>query len=110
MCAHMSETARAFAPSTTAEELDSLSGGKGPGRRDAAPADAVPRGPSPPSPQAYVEIPLEGSDDGHRTTTVDDDEVGAAPTMRVPVRRIELTDDTTFDVYDTSGPYTGYPD
>ena len=110
MGTHMSETARAFAPSTTAEELESLSGGKGPGQSNAAPVDAVTCGPIPSSRKAYVEIPLEGSDDGHRTTTADDDEVGAAPTMRVPVRRIELTDDTTFDVYDTSGPYTGYPD
>jgi len=28
--------------------------------------------------------------------------------MQVPVRRIDLTDGTSFDVYDTSRPYTGY--
>src|SRR5699024_11662774 len=71
MRTHMSETARAFAPSTTAEELESLSGGKGPGQSNAAPVDAVTCGPIPSSRKAYVEIPLEGSDDGHRTTTVD---------------------------------------
>src|SRR5690606_39564526 len=26
--------------------------------------------------------------------------------LRIPVRRIELTNGETFDVYDTSGPYT----
>ena len=35
---------------------------------------------------------------------------GEATILSVPVRRIDLTNDTTFDVYDTSGPYTGYAD
>ena len=64
MGTHMSETARAFAPSTTAEELESLSGGKGPGQSNAAPVDAVTCGPIPSSRKAYVEIPLAQADDG----------------------------------------------
>ncbi|MFN3600256.1 MAG: phosphomethylpyrimidine synthase ThiC [Dietzia sp.] len=57
---------------------------------DTAPIGAVTCGPIHSSTKSYLEIPAEGS------------------TLRVPVRRISLTDDTTFDVYDTSGPYTEY--
>ncbi|MFN3340266.1 MAG: phosphomethylpyrimidine synthase ThiC, partial [Dietzia sp.] len=57
---------------------------------DTTPIGAVTCGPIYSSTKSYLEIPAE---DG---------------TLRVPVRRISLTDDTTFDVYDTSGPYTEY--
>ncbi len=53
--------------------------------------EAVTCGPIHSSTKTYLEVSAEGS------------------TLRVPVRRISLTNDTTFDVYDTSGSYTGTP-
>lgn len=87
MGTHLSDATRAFAPSTTAAELSSLSGGKGPGEQNAAPVDTVTCGPILSSHKAYLDGPAD---------------------MQVPVRRIELTTGSTFDVYDTSGPYTQY--
>ena len=62
--------------------------------KNVAPIDAVTCGPIYSSHKEYTEVECP--------------EAGASGTLRVPVRRIELTNDTTFDVYDTSGPYTGY--
>ena len=45
---------------------------------------------------------------GSTAATTEPAPTGPGVTMQVPVRRIELTDGTSFDVYDTSGPYTGY--
>ena len=86
----------AFAPATSPEEMERLSGGKGPGEKNAAPVDAVTCGPIHASHKAFLDVPCPGA--------------GPEETLRVPVRRIELTNDTTFDVYDTSGPYTAYED
>ena len=58
---------------------------------DGTPIDAVTCGPIHSSSKAHLEVPGESGDG-----------------QRVPVRRIALTDGTTFDVYDTSGPYTAY--
>lgn len=60
---------------------------------DGTPIDAVTCGPIHSSSKAHLEVPGESGDG-----------------QRVPVRRIALTDGTTFDVYDTSGPYTAYAD
>ncbi|HHX85617.1 MAG TPA: phosphomethylpyrimidine synthase ThiC [Actinomycetales bacterium] len=81
-------------PTVSPEELESLSGGRGPGERNAAPVDSVTCGPIHSSRKAYLDVPCDGA--------------GPDGVLRVPVRRIDLTDGTTFDVYDTSGPYTGY--
>src|SRR5690606_4271986 len=59
----------------------------------ATPIGVVTCGPIHSSSKAHLEVPGDTGDD-----------------QRVPVRRIALTTGTTFDVYDTSGPYTGYPD
>ncbi|MFL0577810.1 phosphomethylpyrimidine synthase ThiC [Dietzia sp. 179-F 9C3 NHS] len=83
-------------PTVSPEELESLSGGRGPGERNAAPVDSVTCGPIHSSRKAYLDVPCDGA--------------GPDGVLRVPVRRIDLTDGTTFDVYDTSGPYTGYDD
>ena len=94
MGTHISDAGRAFASSTTAEELEALSGGRGPGEQNAAPVDAVTCGPIRSSRKAHIEV---SHPDG-----------GGDTLLRVPIRRIDLTDGTTFDVYDTSGPYTQY--
>ncbi|WP_019202051.1 phosphomethylpyrimidine synthase ThiC [Tsukamurella sp. 1534] len=48
--------------------------------------------------------PIEGSEKGYRNVP------GAETTLRVPFRRINLTNGEHHDVYDTSGPYTQYID
>ena len=90
----LNNASAAFAPTTSPEELESLSGGKGPGEKNAAPVDSVTCGPIYSSHKAYLEVPCA--------------DAGPEGVLRVPTRRIELTNNTTFDVYDTSGPYTGY--
>ena len=93
---HLQNASEAFAPRPTPEQLAELSGGKGPGEKNAAPVDTVTCGPIHASHKAFLDVPCPGA--------------GPEETLRVPVRRIELTNDTTFDVYDTSGPYTAYDD
>ena len=62
--------------------------------------------------KTYLSVEAPGYDDDNATTPPPVTDSGAATgpgvMMQVPVRRIELTDGTSFDVYDTSGPYTGY--
>lgn len=65
-----------------------------PAVKNAAPVDSVTCGPIYSSHKEYVAVECAAA--------------GGDGMVRVPVRRIELTNDTTFDVYDTSGPYTGY--
>ena len=89
-----------------------------------APVDTVTCGPIYSSRKTYVgvEAPVFDDDDN---TTINSAQTGTSSgavagslsaksaispgaAMQVPVRRIDLTDNTSFDVYDTSGPYTGY--
>ena len=61
--------------------------------------------------KTYLGVEAPGYDDDNATTPppfTDNTTDGPGVTMQVPARRIELTDGTSFDVYDTSGPYTGY--
>ena len=61
--------------------------------------------------KTYLGVEAPGYDDDNATTPppfTENNPAGSGVTMQVPARRIELTDGTSFDVYDTSGPYTGY--
>ena len=60
--------------------------------------------------KTYLGVEAPGYDDNATTPPpfTDNTTDGPGVTMQVPARRIELTDGTSFDVYDTSGPYTGY--
>ncbi|WP_333618750.1 phosphomethylpyrimidine synthase ThiC [Dietzia sp.] len=57
-------------------------------------SESVTCGPIYSSSKGYTEVPCA--------------DAGAAATLRIPQRRIDLTNGSTFAVYDTSGPYTGY--
>ena len=61
--------------------------------------------------KTYLGVKAPGYDDDNAITPPpfpENNLAGPGVTMQVPARRIELTDGTSFDVYDTSGPYTGY--
>ena len=84
-----------FATADSAAASEALSGAREPGEaKNTAPVDAVTCGPIYSSSKAFVDVPCE--------------DAGDRGTLHIPWRRIELTNDSTFDVYDTSGPYTAY--
>ncbi|HJE91200.1 MAG TPA: phosphomethylpyrimidine synthase ThiC [Dietzia timorensis] len=84
-----------FATADSAAASEALSGAREPGEaKNTAPVDAVTCGPIYSSSKAFVDVPCE--------------DAGDCGTLHIPWRRIELTNDSTFDVYDTSGPYTAY--
>ena len=84
-----------FATADSAAASGALAGAREPGEaKNTAPVDAVTCGPIYSSSKAFVDVPCEDAGDGG--------------TLHIPWRRIELTNDSTFDVYDTSGPYTAY--
>ena len=81
--------------------------------RTSTPVETVTCGPIYSSTKAYRSVDIPGAD----ATSYGADATASGPadtasertiTMQVPVRRINLTDGTSFDAYDTSGPYTGY--
>lgn len=84
-----------FATADSAATSDALEGAREPGgAKNAAPVDAVTCGPIYSSSKAFVDVHCE--------------DAGDCATLHIPWRRIALTNGSTFDVYDTSGPYTAY--
>ena len=84
-----------FATTSTSVPTGALDGAREPGEaKNVAPVDSVTCGPIYSSSKVFVDVPCA--------------EAGECGSLHIPRRRIELTNDSTFDVYDTSGPYTAY--